>query len=366
MTALLFEDMWLPLDDAEPVSSRAQVDDVTTELVGGFDFAWDGDSRFVPALVPHNLPEDYGIGVIVGASGSGKSMMLRDFAVPSEPDWSPDRSIASHFDSPEDARSRLLAVGLNSVPAWVKPYNVLSTGERFRADLARTIGTGAVVDEFTSVVDRAVAESASCALSRWVETQGARRLTIATCHRDVIPWLRPDWIIDLDTRCWAYRPRECLQRPERVVEIYAGTRAAWDVFGGHHYLSGDIHKGARCFVAVMDGRLVGFVATLAFPNGYIRNGWRAHRTVVLPDFQGMGIGSRLSDWVAEFHRREGRRYFSRTAHPRLVAHRDESSAWRPTSHSGELRRTGGYRAARWESPTNRVGHSHEWVGEKAA
>ena len=35
------------------------------------------------------------------------------------------------------ARAWLTRVGLNSVPSWVKPYHILSTGERFRATLAR-------------------------------------------------------------------------------------------------------------------------------------------------------------------------------------------------------------------------------------
>lgn len=50
------------------------------------------------------------------------------------------------------------AVGLSSVPAWLKPHKVLSNGEAFRADVARLLAETppdgiAVVDEFTSVVD---------------------------------------------------------------------------------------------------------------------------------------------------------------------------------------------------------------------
>lgn len=363
--ALLFEDTWLPLDDDAPLCRSVETDSTTEALVSEFDYEWDGSSEFIPAAVPDNLPTDFRIGVIVGASGSGKSTMLKSFPGPEgAPSYWMMRSggsIASYFVSATVARERFLAVGLNSVPVWTRPYDVLSVGERFRADLARVIGNDAVIDEYTSVVDRTVAESASNALARWAVEHDIRRMVIATCHRDVLPWLQPDWIIDLDTRSWAYRPRECLQRPERAVEVYAGSRAAWDVFGRHHYLAANLHPGSRTFVAVMNGRLVGFVATLAFPNGYIKNGWRDHRTVVLPDFQGMGIGTGLSDFVAELHVREGRRYFSRTAHPRMVAHRRSSGAWRETLHSGELRKAGGYRGKRWDAPTTRVGYSHEFV-----
>ena len=361
MSSLLFEDTWLPLDDDDPIRVLVAPDKATLDLVAEFDYEWAGSSEFVPARVPDNLPTDFGLGVIVGASGSGKSTMLRTLGPQTSPGWNPQLSIAGHFASAAEARERFLAVGLNSVPLWTKPYGVLSTGEKFRANLARIIGHGAMVDEYTSVVDRTVAESASNALARWVHERSIRGMVVATCHRDVLPWLQPDWIIDLDTRSWALRPRECLQRPERVVEVYAGSRSAWDVFGRHHYLSADLHQACRTFVAVMNGHLVGFVATLAFPNGFIKNGWRAHRTVVLPDFQGMGIGTGLSDFVAALHVSEGKRYFSRTAHPRVVAHRNTSTEWRETTHSGERRKRGGYRGKRWDSPTRRVGYSHEFM-----
>jgi ABC-type ATPase with predicted acetyltransferase domain len=53
---------------------------------------------------------------------------------------------------------------LNSVPSWYKPYQVLSNGEKFRADLARKLKSNTVIDEFTSVVDRTVAKAASVSL----------------------------------------------------------------------------------------------------------------------------------------------------------------------------------------------------------
>ena len=50
----------------------------------------------------------------------------------------------------------------------MKPYKVLSNGEKFRADLSRQIRNGALIDEYTSVVNRACAKSASRALSKYI------------------------------------------------------------------------------------------------------------------------------------------------------------------------------------------------------
>jgi GNAT superfamily N-acetyltransferase len=355
-------DTWVPLPESAPMTVEVVKDHLTEEAVRPFDYEFTGRTTFHPAGIPTQLPTDFGIGVIVGASGSGKSTMLRSFGKVDLPEWASTLAIAAHFGTAAEASRRFAAVGLNAVPTWGKPYRVLSNGERFRADLARRLEHGATVDEFTSVVDRNVAVSVSKAVRRYVQDAGIKRLVLATCHRDVLPWLEPDWVIDLDIRAWALRPRECLQRADLMVEVYAGTTAAWDVFRRHHYLSGDIAPGARCFVAVMNGELVGFAAAIAFPNGYLKNAWRGHRTVILPDFQGMGLGVRLSDFVARLHVAEGKRYFSRTAHPRMNNYRAASPEWRLAAHSGEKRESGAYRGKRWDAATLRAGSSFEFVG----
>jgi ATP dependent DNA ligase-like protein len=140
--------------------------------------------------------DDYGIGLIVGPSGSGKSILLREFGAEKKIKWSKEKAIISHFKSSNEAIERLMAVGLNTVPSWCKPYHVLSTGEQFRADLARRIKDGACIDEFTSVVDRNVAKATCVALKRFVFRNSIRRLTLATCHRDILEWLQPDWYFD--------------------------------------------------------------------------------------------------------------------------------------------------------------------------
>lgn len=373
-TVFTFDDAWLPLNDGPRVQTTIDVDPITSAAVAPFDLSWDGSVEFLPVTLPSQLPHDFGIGVIVGASGSGKSSLLRSFGEERRPTWS-GGSIASQFASAAEAAERFYAVGLNAVPTWTKPYAILSNGERFRADVARVIGDGAIIDEYTSVVDRNVAMATSNALRRYVDQRQLRRVVIATCHRDVLPWLQPDWVIDLDIRCWALRPRECLQRDDLMVTVYAGTADAWNVFRRHHYLADGLNGAATVMIGVVNDAMVAFSAALPFPNGNLRNAYREHRTVVLPDFQGLGIGMRLSDWVGQWMVDRGRRYFSRTAHPRMGAYRDASPLWRATNASGkrqrvltsymptdylERRERTGWSA--WDFDDRRVAWSHEYVG----
>jgi len=91
-----------------------------------------------------DLSEDWTIGAIVGPSGSGKSTLARaafGASVHDPADWPADRAVIDAFAGlPIKRVTQLLtAVGLGSPLAWLRPYHVLSGGEKFRCELARAI-----------------------------------------------------------------------------------------------------------------------------------------------------------------------------------------------------------------------------------
>lgn len=179
-----------------PLTSTVVHDEYIKATEIAFDCIFDGVSTFYPWKTPTDLPKDFSIGVIYGASGTGKSTLLKEFGTEEVPIWDNTKSIISHFDTPDDGINKLSAVGLNSIPSWYKPYNVLSNGEKFRANLSRSIKDGAVIDEFTSVVDRNVAKAASVALSKYIHNNNIKNIIISTCHEDILDWLEPDWVIN--------------------------------------------------------------------------------------------------------------------------------------------------------------------------
>lgn len=356
------------------VKSSVVLDAYTKKVGSMFDLTFDGTSTFECWAKPE--VSNFEIGLIIGPSGSGKSLLLREFGLEEDISWDSKKAVVSHFEDPVDAVNRLMAVGFNDVRSFVRPYQVLSTGEQFRANLARRLKDGAVIDEFTSVVDRNVAKAASVAMRRHITKYGLKNIVLATCHRDVLDWVKPDWYFD--TTDGILRDGRSLQRPPITIRIYPCKRDIWSVFAPHHYLSHELASASRCFLATADfngvSNVVGFVSSLPFPSGSLKRAWREHRTVVLPDFQGLGIGPRISDAVAELHLNEGKRYFSRTAHPRFGLYRNRrNSGWMPTTqYKGEKKysreqaqdkgtHTGAERINSFGGD-NRLAFSHEYIG----
>jgi len=316
--------------------TRIETDEFTKAISEALDYNFEGLSSFQGWEKPI-VPPSFGIGLIIGPSGSGKSLLLREFGEEESVSWKPKKAIVSHFENPNDAIERLMAVGLNSVPSWCRPFHVLSNGEQFRANLARKLKSGAVIDEFTSVVDRNVAKAAATATRRYVDKAGIKNLVLASCHEDILSWLRPDWYFD--TATGILHDGRSLRRPEIKLRIYPSQKQVWEMFSSYHYLTPSFNKAADTYLATAtlgadsDEVLVGFASAISFPmmgnkNGSTKKAYREHRTVIFPDFQGLGLGPRLSDAVAQIYVDQGKRYFSKTAHVRFGGYRDrEGSGW---------------------------------------
>ena len=88
---------------------------------------------------------------------------------------------------------------------------------------------------------------------------------------------------------------------------------------------------------------------------------------MLPDYQGLGLGVRISDATAEMFLMQGCRYFSKTAHPRMGEYRNRSPLWKPTSKNGRTREDYGTGKDTYEQRykmkhAHRLCYSHEYIG----
>jgi len=310
------------------------------QLEGIFDVPKASESSVKIPKIPDSLGK-WTVGLIVGHSGSGKTSVAREKwgdCIVDEYEWDNNKSIVDSFDqslSMREITGALSSVGFSSPPSWMRPYRVLSNGEKFRANMARALVDEReliVIDEFTSVVDRQVAKIASTAIQKAFRRKG-KKLVAVSCHYDIAQWLQPDWTYEPTTGTLA---RDCLQRPQIDITIQQVDRSAWQLFKKHHYLSSEINKAARCFVGFVWDQPAAFMAVLPFPHGH-RSGWRDHRTVCLPDFQGAGIGNAMNAAICSMYRATGKPVFSTISHPAMIHSRAKSKMWkmnRKPSYSG--------------------------------
>lgn len=277
---------------------------------------------------------DWSVGLIVGPSGSGKSTLASALWPEARVvgfEWPEDKSVLDAF-SPfvgiKEITGLLTAVGFGSPPSWLRPFRMLSTGEQFRVSAARALADNpgfCVIDEFTSVVDRQVAQVASHAIQKTVRRRGGK-LVAVTCHYDVADWLQPDWVYQphADEFTW----RELQPRPSLQLDIYPVGREAWRLFRQHHYLSADLSVSAVCFGGFIGDECVGFTSYMHFPHADVRDIKMGHRLVVLPDWQGLGIGGKMDDWLGQWLYERGYRYHNVVAHPAMVAYYAKSPRWK--------------------------------------
>lgn len=303
---------------------------------------------------------DWQIGIIVGGSGTGKTSIGKKLwrgTTIHNPKWDKTKPIIDQIaasGSIDDATACLSAVGLGTVPAWLRPYHVLSNGEQFRANLARALADAPerlIIDEFSSVVDRQIACIGANAFAKsWRRSKG-KQAVLLTCHYDVLDWLQPDWVYD--TSKGEFTRGRLWQRPAINFDIYQTNWQFWHLFEPYHYLKMPIMIAATNYVAVVNGELVAHLAVSTRP-GLVEA--RACRLVVMPEWQGAGIGMRFLNQVCE-HWLDGDNRYAKplrtifhTSHPNLAAALRRNPKW--TQISGQLH---GGRASRAHTAGGKYG-----------
>ena len=173
-----------------------------------------------------DIPEKWNIGVITGGSGTGKSTIAKEifkekviigfeYTHKSVIDDMPKADI-------NEIEKMLYSVGLGSAPSWLKPYKVLSTGEKMRVDLARALleNDFIVYDEFTSTVDRQVAKVLCIALNKTLkEHYPEKKFVAVSCHKDFIEYLQPDWVYDTDTGQTVFQSAHDLKKHSQLENV---------------------------------------------------------------------------------------------------------------------------------------------------
>lgn len=287
---------------------------------------------------------NWNVGLIVGASGTGKTTIAKrvfeDFRLFDGFEWSGE-SIIDDFGADNSAKEIteiLSKVGFASPPDWLKPFHVLSNGQKMRAELARLIlesDKPFIYDEFTSVVDRQVACIGSAAIQKFIRKQN-KQFVAVSCHYDIEEWLEPDWVYDCNEMKFH---RGSLRRPQIKCDIRKATQSEWGQFMDFHYLSHEHNNAAHKYICEVNGQAVAWCSVLHFPHPHVKNMKRIHRVVVKPDYQGIGLGSKFMSQIAMKYKKDGYRVSLVTSSPAFIHGLQKQKKWVMTRKPSRLQNT---------------------------
>lgn len=290
-----------------------------------------------------DIKNNWQIGLIVGKSGTGKTTIAKQL-FPESYITSYEYNKESILDdmpkecSVDEITRAFNSVGFSSPPSWLKPYSVLSNGQKMRVDLARAIledNKLFVFDEFTSVVDREVAKIGSFAIQKAIRKTDKQFIAVG-CHYDIEEWLLPDWVFNTDTMTFRSYEGQKKNRPEIKFNIYkAKDKSIWGMFAKHHYLSHTHNNAAHCYIATINNEIAGFLSILHLPHPKAKNIKKVHRLVILPDYQGAGFGIKFLEEIGKIYKKNKWRYTIVTSAPSLIFALKKSKNW-ICKHYGRL------------------------------
>lgn len=92
-------------------------------------------------------------------------------------------------------------------------------------------------------------------------------------------------------------------------------------------MNSELAATAQCFGLYDEDSIIGFCAVIKYPHPTNKKIYRGHRVVILPDYQGCGLGTRFFDMVAEYYTKQGYDYFYSTSQKGMINYCKNSPKW---------------------------------------
>ena len=111
------------------------------------------------------------------------------------------------------------------------------------------------------------------------------------------------------------------------LKVYRCGASMWQMFRHYHYLSGSLASTARFYTAIYQDKPIAFIAVV-----HIRmkaRYYRVTRLVVVPDYQGIGVGKRLLNFIADLYTSQTKiPFYILTSNPQII--RGNMDNWKIT------------------------------------
>ncbi len=261
---------------------------------------------------------------ITGDSGSGKSVLLRairadlgDEAVDlSEVTVDPEKPLIETVGATVEEGLELLSrVGLNDAFLFLRTYNQLSDGQKYRYRIATLIESGQqwwLMDEFAACLDRDTAKIIAFNLQKIARQQG-KAVIAATTHGDLFEDLKPS--VHVHKRfgqeiqinyCSKEAAEECSLI--REMKVGQGSIVDWHKLSGFHYRGHNVAVPRKIFRLMRGEELCGVIVysypppscygrRFVLPRITIREMNKQlsiiSRVVIHPKYRTIGLGAKL-------------------------------------------------------------------------
>ena len=305
--------------------TTAPLTDRTLAVAEAFGLGIDGEREQVLYRdFELRLPQG-GVVYVTGDSGSGKSVLLRalqedlgeeavDLDGISGDECAP--LVDSVGETFREVIGLLSRVGLNDAFLFLRKYDELSEGQRYRYKIAKMIDSGKkfwLADEFCSTLDRTTAKVVAFNIQKLARRSGAT-LVVATTHTDLEEDLCPSvlirkgWGDEIEVEHWGHieAPRCSVMED---VSIREGSREDYERLSHLHYRDSGLPVPREIYAMEREGELLG-VVVYSYPPirasgrkeavgrspgiGELNECWAIiSRVIVHPKYRTIGLGSHL-------------------------------------------------------------------------
>jgi GNAT superfamily N-acetyltransferase len=154
--------------------------------------------------------------------------------------------------------------------------------------------------------------------------------------------------------------KEYRRRPKIELNIRKAQQSEWKIFKDYHYLSSTHNTAAHKYICEINNEIVGWCSVLHFPHPKVKNMKKIHRIVILPDYQGLGIGNIFLNEIAKMYKNDKFRVTITTSTPSFIGSLSNSKLWVMTRKPCRVKKNGKGSTMRSAS-TDRLTASFEFI-----
>lgn len=137
-------------------------------------------------------------------------------------------------------------------------------------------------------------------------------------------------------------------------------------FYKHHYLTSNLNKSCKCLLFTWDGVPCAFVGLLNSPSKGQPYKITVSRIVILPEFQGLGLASRILNFCGGIVKACGEEYslHIKTIHEKMGKGLERNKLWKATANNGKYRKVDTTEpSGKYKNRLQRASYCYKYIGE---